>query len=109
MDDHVSMRTLIIDSIKLSVREFLHWFQLHHPDESLYAILIDVPSEGDAANILAATEEALERAVREVSKGGEADDDLRDALRWDAPGESGEPWLEPDYRWANAMTHVIRL
>jgi hypothetical protein len=103
------MHALVVDSLELSVREFLKWFWIHHPDEHPYGLLIDVPSEGDAANLLAATEEALGRAVRKACRRGESAAATRDALRWSAPGEGGDPWFWPEHKWANATTHVIQL
>src|SRR5262249_5616044 len=108
-DQRAFLHDLIVDSLKLSIREFLDWFEINHPDEHLYGLLVDVPSEGAAASIVAATEEPLERAVKKVRRRSESPDAVRDALRWSAPGESGDPWFWPQYRWVNAATHVIQL
>jgi hypothetical protein len=109
MNERDQMHRLIIDSLEASVREFLEWFQIEYPKEHLYAILIDVPSEGDGANILAASEERLNRAAQEVAKPGESLEEIRDAIRWSAPGESGDPWIWPEHQWNKATTHLILL
>jgi hypothetical protein len=99
---------LIKDSIKLQMREFLEWFALNHPDEQLYAVLVDVPDVGDAANIIAASDQSLEEHARKVRRRGESADAVRDALRWDAPGE-GDGWYWPEHDGRNGTTHLIRL
>jgi len=109
MNEREQSHTFIVDSLKDSVREFLEWFPIHRPDEHLYGILIDVPSEGDGAHIIAATDEALERAVRESTNDGESADDVRNGLRWASPGESGDPWFWSEHPSANTPTQVIQL
>ena len=96
MDERDFMHTLIVDSIKLSVREFLRWALLNRPGERLYAMLIDVSPDGNAANIIAATEEGLQRNVAASGRQGDEATAFRDELRWSVPGES-EPWFARDF------------
>jgi hypothetical protein len=108
----VTFAELIRESIKLQIRDFLEHFELNHPDEHLYALLVDVPAQGDAANVIAASTESFERFLgrgrRRKRETSASLDQRRDQLRWQVPGEE-EFWYWCDCPSNHGTNHVIQL
>lgn len=113
MSELVSMFDLIRDSIALQVRDWLARFKPTNLfRENLYALLVDVPAQGDVANAIAATEESLDRFIAEAraKQSGKQDpvEQWRAELRWHVPGED-EFWYWCDTPSNAGTNHLIRL
>ena len=109
---------MIRNELKRSVRLLLDQLCHEHPDDRLYAILIEVGVCGTYVIRVAGSEESLTRlAEKYIAKGyrtKSADllEALRSLLRWDAPGDDKYGWYwghqEEDNKAAELIDQAVK-